>query len=113
MVGLTTVGMLVHGVDPYCLASRLCLMLRPLAVMGAVGSCVDCLLVSETARALMPHWWMGLEPKMGSQDWCWSTGGKDHVLRWLVFRPLRVPKPVPAHWLAVVQFIPDKLKGEL
>ena len=59
MVGLTTVGMLVHGVDPYCLASRLCLMLRPLAVMGAVGSCVDCLLVSETARALMPHWWMG------------------------------------------------------
>lgn len=96
MVGLTTVGMQVHGVDSYRLASRLCLMLRPLAVVGGVGSCVDCLLVSETAGALMPHWWMGLEPKMGSQNWCWSPGGKDHVLRWLVFGPLGVPKLVPA-----------------
>lgn len=89
-------GIQVHGVDSYHLASRLCLMLRPLAVVGGVGSCVDCLLVSETAGALMPHWWMGLEPKMGSQNWCWSPGGKDHVLRWLVFRPLGVPKLVPA-----------------
>ena len=96
MVGLTTVGIQVHGVDSYHLASRLCLMLRPLAVVGGVGSCVDCLLVSETAGAVMPHWWMGLEPKMGSQNWCWSPGGKDHVLRWLVFRPLGVPKLVPA-----------------